>query len=211
MPVLVIIVIMPLIPGIHMNITLSLVLYLVASILFALIIVVALTWWKRDAAMQLINFFLRFLPKKIGVQIEGFGMGFVDSLIEGLKQPKSFIPAALLTALAITCEGVFAWQICQAVGLDSMGLGMAAFGYSVFTMFSILPTPPAQVGTSEGAKMLIFGSLLGFNRNSVLAMSLLSRLISNTIMAVIGLVAIWSLGFTVKGVLNMKRGRPEDI
>ncbi len=210
MPVLVIIAIMPLIPGIHMNITLSLVMYLVASILVALMIVVGLTWWKRDVAIQLIHFFLRLLPGKLGVQIEGFGMGFVDSLIEGLKRPGSFIPAALLTALAILCEGIFAWQVSQAVGLTSMGLGIATFGYTVFTMFSILPTPPAQVGTSEGAKMIVFASLLGFNKNQVLGMSLLSHMIGTLLMSVIGLVSIWSLGLTLKGVLNMKRGRHED-
>ena len=211
MPVLVIIAIMPLIPGIHMNITLSLVMYLVASILVALMIVVALTWWKREAAIQLITFFRRFLPQKLGAQIEGFGMGFVDSLIEGLKKPQSFIPAAMLTALAILCEGVLAWQLAQAVGLTSMGLGIATFGYTIFTMFSILPTPPAQIGTSEGAKVIVFASLLGFNKNRVLGMSLLAHVIGTVLMTVIGLASIWSLGLTLKGVLDLKRGRREDF
>ncbi len=210
MPVLVIIAIMPLIPGIHMNITLLLVMLLVAGILVSLMIVVGLTWWKRESAIQLIHFFLKFLPGKIGTQIEGFGMGFVDSLIEGLKQPKSFIPAALLTALAILAEGVFAWQLSQAVGLDSMGLGIATFGYSVFTMFSILPTPPAQVGTSEAAKTLIFGSLLGFNKNTVLGMSFLSHTIGILLMTTIGLYSIWSLGLTIKGVFSLKRERHQN-
>ncbi len=210
MPVLVIIAIMPLIPGIHINITLLLVMLLVAGILISLMIVVGLTWWKRESAIQLIHFFLKFLPKKFEAQIEGFGMGFVDSLIEGLKRPRSFIPAAILTSLAIICEGVFAWQVSLAVGLDTMGLGLATFGYSIFTMFSILPTPPAQVGTSEAAKTLIFGSLLGFNKNRVLGMSLLSHVIGTVLMTVIGLVSIWSLGLTVKGVLNIKRERHED-
>jgi len=211
MPVLVIIAITPLIPGIHMNMTLLLVMCLVASILVALMVIVALTWWKREAAIQLINFFLRLLPKKIGAQIEGFGMGFVDSLIEGLKKPRSFIPAAILTALAILCEGILAWQVSQAVGLNTMGLGIATFGYTIFTMFSILPTPPAQVGTSEGAKILVFSSLLGFNKNSVLGMSLLSHMIGTLLMSVIGLASIWSLGLTLESVLNMKKERHEDI
>lgn len=211
LPVLAIIAIMPLIPGLHMNMTLLLVMYLVASILVSLIIVVVLTWWKREVALQLINFFLRLLPKKIGAQIGGFGMGFVDSLIEGLKKPRSFIPAALLTALAILCEGIFAWQISTAVGLDTMGLGIATFGYTIFTMFSILPTPPAQLGTSEGAKTIVFASLLGFNKNRVLGMSLLSHVIGTLLMSAIGLASIWSLGLTLKSVLTLKRGRHEDI
>ena len=210
MPVLVIIAITPLIPGIHMNITLLLVMYLVASILITLMIVVALTWWKRESALKLIHFFLRPVPKRIGAQIEGFGMGFVDSLIEGLKRPKSFIPAALLTALAILCEGVLAWQVAQAVGMTTMGLGIATFGYTIFTMFSILPTPPAQVGTSEGAKIIVFSSLLGFNKNSVLGMSLISHVIGTLLMTVIGLASMWSLGLTLESVLNLKKGHHDD-
>ncbi|GAC1425012.1 MAG: hypothetical protein NVS4B1_01950 [Ktedonobacteraceae bacterium] len=211
MPVLVIIAITPLIPGIHMNMTLWLVMFLVASILAILMIIVALTWWKREIAIQLINFFLRLLPKSIGAQIEGFGMGFVDSLIEGLKRPRSFIPATLLTALAILCEGIFAWQESQAIGLNTMGLGIATFGYTIFTMFSILPTPPAQVGTSEGTKMIVFASLLGFNKNKVLAMSLLSHMLGILLISAISLAAIWSLGLTLDSILTMKRGHHEDI
>lgn len=210
MPVLVIIAIVPLIPGIHMNITLWLVMGLIASILVALMIVVALTWWKREAAIRLINFFLRLLPKGIGAKIEGFAMGFVDSLIEGVKRPKSFIPAAMLTALAILCEGIFAWQEFQAVGLDTIGLGISIFGYTVFTMFSVLPTPPAQVGTNEGAKAIVFTSLLGFSKDSVLAMSLLSHLVGPLVMASFGMASVWSLGLTLSSVLNMKGGQHEE-
>ncbi len=209
MPVLVIIAIMPLIPGIHMNVTLSLVMYLVASILVTLMVVVALTWWKREFALKLISFFLKPVPKRISVQIEGFGMGFVDSLIEGLKRPGSFVPAALLTALAILCEGILAWQVAQAVGMNTMGLGIATFGYTIFTMFSILPTPPAQVGTNEGAKIIVFSSLLGFNKNSVLGMSLISHVIGIVLMSTIGIASMWSLGLTLDSVLNLKKGHHE--
>jgi uncharacterized protein (TIRG00374 family) len=204
MPVLGIIAIVPFIPGIHMNVTLWLILGFVGGILVALMIIVALTSWKRVVAINLIRFFMKMLPKGIGAKIEGFGMGFVDSLIEGARRPKSFIPAAFLTALAILCEGIFAWQESQAIGLNTMSLGIAIFGYTVFTMFSILPTPPGQVGTNEGAKVIVFTSLLGFSKDKVLAMSILSHLVGPTIMTVIGLVSIWSLGLTFSGVLKIK-------
>jgi hypothetical protein len=204
MPVLVLIVIVPFIPGIHMNITLWLILGFVGGVLVVLVIIVALTAWKRDVAIHLIHFIMKILPKGIRAKFEGFGMGFVDSLIEGARRPKSFIPASLLTVLAILCEGIFAWQMSQAVGLNSMSLGIAIFGYTVFTMFSILPTPPGQVGSSEGAKAIVFTSLLGFGKNKVLAMSILSHMIGLTIITVIGLVSLWSLDLTLSRVLNIK-------
>jgi uncharacterized protein (TIRG00374 family) len=210
MPVLGLIVIVPFIPGIHMNVTLWLILGFVSVVFVALMIIVALTVWKRVVAIHLIHFFMKLLPKGIGARIEGFGMGFVDSLIEGARRPKSFIPAVVLTALAILCEGIFAWQESQAVGLDTIGLGIATFGYTVFTMFSVLPTPPGQVGTNEGAKTIVFTSLLGFSKDKVLAMSILSHLVGPAIMTVISLVSKWSLGLTLSGVGNIKGEHHED-
>ena len=204
MPVLGLIVIAPFIPGIHMNITLWLILGFVSVVLSTLMIIVALTVWKRLVAIQLIHFFMKLLPKGIGSKIEGFGMNFVDSLIEGARRPKTFIPAAMLTALAILCEGIFALEESQAVGLDTMGLGIAIFGYTMFTMFSVLPTPPGQVGTNEGAMAIVFTSLLGFSQNKVLAMSILSHLVSPAIMTLIGLVSLGSLGLTLSSILNVK-------
>jgi len=210
MPVLGLIVIVPFIPGIHMNVTLWLILGFVSVVFVALMIIVALTMWKRVVAIHLIHFFMKMLPKGIGAKIEGFAMDFVDSLIEGARRPKSFIPATVLTALAVLCEGIFAWQEFQAVGLDTIGLGIATFGYTVFTMFSVLPTPPGQVGTNEGAKAIVFTSLLGFSKDKVLAMSILSHLVGPAIMTVIGLVSMWSLGLTLSGVWNIKGEHHED-
>lgn len=209
MPVLVIIALVAFIPGIQMNITLWLILALVGGILIGMVVVVALSAWKRDAAIALIQFFLRLLPKGLGNKIEGFAMGFVDSLLEGARTPKAFIPAILLTALAVLCEGIFAWEGFQAVGLD-MNLGIAVFGYTVYTMFSILPTPPAGVGTNEGAKVIVFVSLLGFNSVKVNAMAILVHPLCTLIMATIGLLSLRSLGLTLSGVLSRQEHGHEE-
>ena len=200
MPVLGLMVIAPFIPGIHMNITLWLILGFISFILVSLVIIVALTAWRREAAMHVIRFFMKLLPKRIGARVEGFGLNFVDSLIEGARRPKTFIAAAALTALAILCEGVFAWQMSRAVGLNAMGLCLATFGYSMFTMTTVLPTPPGQVGTNEGAKLLVFTSLLGFNKAQVLAMSILSHVVGPAVITTACLISLWSLGLTLSGV-----------
>lgn len=209
MPVLVIIAVVPFIPGIHMNITLWLILALVGGILIAMIIVVALSAWKRNAAIALINFFLRLLPKGLGKKIEGFAMGFVDSLLAGASRPQSFLPAILLTALAIACEGIFAWEGFQAVGLN-MNIGIAIFGYTVYTMFSILPTPPGGVGTNEGAKVIVFVSLLGFDSVKVNAMAILVHAVCLVLIPGIGLFALRSLGLSLNSVLSRQEHKREE-
>jgi uncharacterized protein (TIRG00374 family) len=208
MPVLVIIAVVPFIPGIHMNITLWLILALVGGILVGMIIVVALSAWKRNAAIALINFFLRLLPKGLGQKIEGFAMGFVDSLLAGASRPQSFLPAVLLTALAITCEGIFAWEGFQAVGLN-MNIGIAIFGYTVYTMFSILPTPPGGVGTNEGAKVIVFVTLLGYNSVKVNAMAILVHAVCLLLIPALGLLSLQSLGLTLNSVLSRQERKHE--
>jgi uncharacterized protein (TIRG00374 family) len=200
-PVLFIIAIVPFIPGIHMNLSLWLILALVGGILVGLIVVVALTAWNRNMAIALINFFLRLLPKGIGGKIEGFAMGFVDSLLAGASNPASFIPALILTGLAVACEGIFAWEGFQAVQLP-MNFGIATFGYAVYTMFAILPTPPAGVGTNEGAKEIVFTALLGFNNIKVNAMAILVHPVCALLIGAIGLISLQTLGLTLSSILQ---------
>jgi uncharacterized protein (TIRG00374 family) len=207
MPVLFIIAIMPFIPGMPMdNISLWLILALVGGILIGLVVVVGLAAWKRSAAIALINFFLRLLPKKLGGKIEGFAMGFVDSLLAGASNPASFIPAIFLTGLAVTCEGIFAWEGFQAVQL-SMNFGLATFGYAVYTLFAILPTPPAGLGTNEGAKAIVFTTLLGFNKVKVNAMAILVHPVCAILIGAIGLISLQTLGITLSSILQKQEGK----
>jgi uncharacterized protein (TIRG00374 family) len=203
-PVLFIIAIVPFIPGIHMDLSLWMILALVGSILIGLVVVVALTAWNRSMAIALINFFLRLLPKGIGSKIEGFAMGFVDSLLAGASNPRAFIPALILTGLAVTFEGIFAWQGFQAVQLP-MNFGIATFGYAVYTMFAILPTPPAGVGTNEGAKAIVFTILLGFNKTKVNAMAILVHPVCAVLIAAIGLISLQTLGLNLSSILQKEK------
>ncbi len=206
MPVLFIIAIVPFIPGIQMNLLLWLMLALVGGILLGLIIVVALTAWNRKAALALIHFFLRLLPKGIGEKIEGFAMGFVDSLLAGASRPKTFIVAVLLTALAVSCEGLFAWEGFHAVQLNP-GLGLTIFGYTFYTLFSILPTPPAGIGSNEGAKDLVFIKLLGFNSIKVNAMAILVHLVCVILIGAVGLLSLKTLGLNLSTILQKQQNK----
>jgi uncharacterized protein (TIRG00374 family) len=202
MPALVIMAVVAFIPGIHMNITLWLILGLVSSILLGVIFVVALTAWNRVVAIALIRKVCGLLPKGVGSKIEGFAMGFIDSLLAGVSRPKTFIPAALLTCLAISCDGLFAWFAFKTVGVANMSFGTAMFGYTVFNMFSIIPSPPGGVGSNEFYGTLVFGQLLGFDKQGVLAMFFFSHPLTALIMATIGLICLSSLGLKLSTALK---------
>ncbi|HLI09716.1 MAG TPA: lysylphosphatidylglycerol synthase transmembrane domain-containing protein [Ktedonobacteraceae bacterium] len=201
MPALVILAIVPFIPGIHMSPVLWFILALVSSILIGVIVVVGLAAWNRDFAVAFIKNLLRLVPKKIGQKIEGFAIGFVDSLLASASRPKTFIPALLLTCLALCCDGLFAMFAFWTVGVY-MNFGQAIFGYTTFNMFTILPTPPGQVGSNEAIGTLVFGGLLGFNKTGVLAMFIFSHPLTALIMFTLSMISLAALGLNLSSALK---------
>ena len=202
LPALVILAIVPFIPGIHMSPTLWLILALVSSILIGVVCVVVLTAWNRTVATACMERIVRLIPGKIGKKIEGFAMGFVDSLLAGASRPKTFLPAVLLTCAAITCDGLFAMFAFWTVGVY-LNFGQAIFGYTIFNMFTILPTPPGQVGSNEIIGTLVFGGLLGFNKEGVLAMFVFSHPLTALIMATMCGLCLSALGLNISSALRM--------
>ncbi len=208
MPALFIMAVVPFLPGIHMNLALWLMLGLVSGILLGVIFVVALMAWNRDAATKFIRTMLGLLPKGLGSKIEGFVLGFVDSLLAGASNPRTFIPAVILTGFAITCDGLFAWMAFLTVGLK-MSFGTAIFGYTTYNMFSILPTPPGQIGSNETVGEIVFHNLLGFDKDHVLAMFVLSHPLAALIMTTLCFISLAALGLSFTSVLKV-RGTSEE-
>lgn len=204
MPALFIMAVVPFIPSIHMSAPLWIILLLVSSILIGIIVTVALMAWNRATTTKLIHMVLQILPKSIGVKIEGFALGFVDSLLACASRPRTFIPAILLTCLAITCDGLFAWFAFMTVGVSSMNFGTAIFGYTTYNMFCILPTPPGQVGSNELVGVLVFSGLLGFPKTGVLAMFVFSHPLAALIMTTMCMICLSGLGISIKSAMKIQ-------
>jgi uncharacterized protein (TIRG00374 family) len=204
MPALFIMAVVPFMPDMHMSSPLWIILLLVSSILIGIIITVALMAWNSTTTTKLIHIVLHVLPKGIGGKIESFVLGFVDSLLAGASNPKTFIPAILLTSLAITCDGLFAWFAFLAVGVTNMNFATAIFGYTTYNMFCILPTPPGQLGSNELVGVLVFSELLHFPESRVLAMFVFSHPLAALIMTAMCLLCLSSLGISIKSVMKIQ-------
>ncbi len=209
MPALFLLAIVPFIPGIHMTLALWLILAFVSSVLLGVIFTVALTAWNRPKAIKFIETMLKLLPKGIGGKIKGFAFGFIDSLLDGASRPKIFIPAILLTCLALASDGLFAWMCFRVVGLTNMSYGTAIFGYTLFNMFTILPAPPGQLGSNETYGPLVFNQLLGFPKTNVLAMFIFSHPLAAVIMTTMCFICLGSLGLSFASVMKAKPGDHE--
>jgi uncharacterized protein (TIRG00374 family) len=207
-PALFIMAIVPLF-GVKMDIRLWLVLGLVSLMLVCLICFIGVAVWKRNVAIALLQKMTSMLPKAVGDRIEGFATNFVDSLLAGASQPKIFIPAVLLTIVAVLFDGLFALLAFWTVGVP-MSLGMAIFGYALYNMFYILPTPPGQVGSNEVFGLLVFSGLLHLDPHGVTAMFLFSHPWAAVIQTVVGMGCLSALGLTISSAMKMQNENDKE-
>jgi uncharacterized protein (TIRG00374 family) len=202
LPALVIMAIVPLL-GVKMDARLWLVLGTVGALLVCLIFFIALAAWKRHAAITLLQRITRILPKSLSRKVEGFATGFVDALLAGASQPRIFIPAILLTIVAVIFDGLFAMLAFWTVGVP-ISFGIAIFGYAVFNMFYILPTPPGQVGSNEFFGLLVFAGLLHLDVHGVTAMFIFSHPWAAVIQTVVGMACLSALGLTISSAMKVQ-------
>ncbi|HET8913955.1 MAG TPA: lysylphosphatidylglycerol synthase transmembrane domain-containing protein [Ktedonobacteraceae bacterium] len=203
MPALFIMAVVPFL-GITMDIKLWLVLGAVGSLLIGLIFFVALAALKRTAAISLLQRITRILP--MGHKIESFATSFVDSLLLGASQPRIFIPAVLLTCIAVIFDGLFAMLAFWTIGFP-LSFGTAIFGYTVYNMFYILPTPPGQVGSNEAIGLLIFSGLLHLPADKVTAMFVFSHPWAALLMCITGMAGLSALGLTLSSAMKVQSGK----
>jgi uncharacterized protein (TIRG00374 family) len=208
MPAILIMAIVPFL-GITMDIKLWFILGTVSGLLLGLIFFIGLAAWKRTVAIGLLEKITGIFPGSLGKKIAGFATGFVDSLLLGASRPKIFVPAILLTFVAVVFDGLFAMLAFWTIGY-SIPFGTAIFGYTVYNMFYILPTPPGQVGSNEVAGLLVFHGLLGIPAYNVTAMFVFSHPWAAILMTVTGMAFLSALGLTISSAMKVQAGGEKE-
>jgi uncharacterized membrane protein YbhN (UPF0104 family) len=208
MPAILIMAIVPFL-GVKMDIKLWFILGTVSGLLLGLIFFIGLAAWKRNVAIGLLEKITGILPGSLGKKITGFATGFVDSLLLGASRPKIFVPAILLTCVAVVFDGLFAMLAFWTTGF-TIPFGTAIFGYTVYNMFYILPTPPGQVGSNEVAGLLVFHGLLGIPANNVTAMFVFSHPWAAILMTVTGMAFLSALGLTISSAMKVQTGGEKE-
>ena len=91
-----------------------------------------------------------------------------------------------------------------------MSFGTAIFGYITYTMFSILPNPPGQVGSNELAGVVVFSGLLGFPKTNVLAMFVFSHPLAALIMTSMCMLCLSGLGISLTSATKMNVQKDDE-
>ena len=202
LPALVIMIVVPLL-GMMMEIRLWLVLGIVGSLFIVLVAFIGLTVWKRSVAIAVLHKITSILPGFVGGKIEAFATGFVDSLLTSTSRPRIFLLALAFTCLAVACDGLFAMFAFWTIGLP-VSFGTVIFGYTVYNMFFILPTPPGQVGSNEAVGLLIFTGLLHLPGDKVAPMFIFSHPWAALLMCAMGMICLSALGLTISSAMKVQ-------
>jgi uncharacterized protein (TIRG00374 family) len=166
---------------------------------------VALAAWRRDPAVSILVRPLEALLRGGARDRVGpFIAGFVDTLAALIRRPRILLIAALYTVLALGLDAVFCLLAFRAVGV-TVPLLVVLYGYTLFNLSFILPSPPGQVGSNELIGLLIFSGVFRVSRAGVGAMFLFSHPWTGTLMTCTGLTCLSAMGLTVRSSLRLPK------
>lgn len=209
LPAVFIMVIAPLV-GLRMDIKLWLVLGTVGGLLISLTVLVAMSVLKPTARAHTLRRTMAIFPRGLRGRIEAVATGFAESLLSAASRPQVFMPAVALTCAAVVCDSLFAMLAFWTVGFP-ISFGTVLFGYTVYNMFFVLPTPPGQLGSNEAVGLLVFTGLLHLPAAEVLAMFVFSHSWAAVIMCTTGPICLKSLGLSMPGVMRPQNHLPAEI
>jgi uncharacterized membrane protein YbhN (UPF0104 family) len=191
--------------GLHLNRTLWLLLAGALGMLGAGAGVLALAAWRRDLAVALVVRPLRaVLPGGLRDRVAPFVTGFVDTLLALTRRPRILLAAVCYTVLALMLDALFCLLAFWAVGVN-VPLLVVLYGYTLFNLSFILPSPPGQIGSNELIGLLIFSGIFRVGRAGVGAMFLFSHPWTGLLMTCSGMACLSAMSLTLRGTFRLAR------
>ena len=166
--------------------------------------VLAYAAWRMDRAVALLAWPVKAVAPRRGDAVASFIAGFVDTLLGLIRRPRQLLVAGGYTAVALLLDALFCLLAFRAVGV-AVAFPVALYGYMLFNLSFILPSPPGQVGSNEVVGLLVFSGMFGVTRPGVGAMFLFSHPYTSLLMTCSGLACLSAMGLTLRGTLRLAR------
>jgi uncharacterized protein (TIRG00374 family) len=206
LPAVALVVLLPF-SGFRLSGLLWLLLLIVLAVIGAVAGILVLASWQRDRAVALLTRSVELvLPRRASGRVGSFIVLFLDTLLALIRRPRLLLIAIAYTAGAVALDALSCWFAFRAVGVP-VGLTVVLYGYTLFNLAFILPTPPGQIGSNEFIGLLIFGGLFGVNRSGVGAMFLFIHPFTAVLMTCSGLLCLSTMGLTLRGTVRLARDR----
>ena len=204
LPAVAILTLVPLV-GLHLNGLLWFVLIVTLGSLALAAALLLFALWQRDRTLAVLNRMLaRVLRGRAQQHIEPAIVMFVDTVLALIRQPRVLLVATVYTGAAASLDALSCLFSFKAVGV-AVGLAVVFYGSTFLNLTFVLPTPPAHVGFTEFAGLLVFSGLLGVNRSGVAAMTLFSHPFDGLLLCGSALLGLGRLGLSLRSSLRLIR------
>jgi uncharacterized protein (TIRG00374 family) len=164
---------------------------------------------RRRASGLLSGLLETILPRGARERIEPLIDTFLDTLIALTRRPKVLLLAAVLTLTAVCLEAFFCLLAFRAVGVH-VAPQVALYGYTLFNLAYILPTPPGHVGSNELIGLLVFAGVFGISRSGVAAMFLFVHPWTALLITSTGLACLSGLGLRFRTAFSLTSAREAE-
>jgi uncharacterized protein (TIRG00374 family) len=205
LPAVVLLALLPFVP-LHLSQTLVAVLLGATALVVLGVLALALAAWRPRQALELLTRLLsKLLPERMRARIQPSIVTFLETLFALIRRPRVLLLAVGLTAIAVCLDALFCLLAFRAVGV-SITPQVALYGYTLFNLAFMLPTPPGHIGSNEVMGLLIFAGVFGIGRSGVGAMFLFSHPWTAILMTTTGLISLSVLGVRFRSSWRMLAG-----
>jgi uncharacterized protein (TIRG00374 family) len=195
--------------GLHLSRPLWVLLLSALAVVGAGVLVLGFVAWRRERALALLRRpIAALLPARARERVEPSLVIFVDTLLALVRQPRLMLTALAYTALAVNLDALSCVLAFKAVGV-AVALPVVLYGYTLYNLAFILPTPPGQVGSNELIGLLIFSGVFSVDRTGVGAMFLFSHPWSSLLMTCSGLLCLSVMGLSLRSTLRLATDQEE--
>lgn len=159
--------------------------------------------WRRERAVALLARPIEALMRgEARERVRPFIAGFTETMLTLLRRPRILSQAVAYTFVAVGLDALFCLLAFRAVGVAVPAL-VVLYGYTLFNLSFILPSPPGQVGSNELIGLLVFSGVFHVSRTDVGAMFLFSHPFTGILMACTGLACLSAMSLTLRSTLSL--------
>jgi glycosyltransferase 2 family protein len=171
--------------------------------------VIALAVW-RAPTLKVIHFVEERLPPSLGrrLKLEHAARQFAEGT-DSLREPGLWLPLLGWTVVTWMCALVSGWAGCLALGV-SPGWAAILFLTVLTSTGQAVPSSPGYVGVYHAAATLAL-TAFGVDAASAIGIAVITHAFSYGPLVVVGLIALWTGGYTFDDVMSGIRGRGTPV
>ncbi|MBN1156912.1 flippase-like domain-containing protein [Candidatus Woesearchaeota archaeon] len=168
-------------------------------VIMAVLLIFAIAVFVLFLSLRYDKFVIRIIlkmffwfPKRFKKRFTEIVTLFVRGMSVIKQSPGNLFKILFMTFITVVSDSAYLMLTYAAFGYKIPFI-FAMFGFTLFNLSFILPTPPAQIGSSELVQMLIFSSLFGVERNLASAVALFIHATVASVAIVIGIISLYLL------------------